>query len=60
MNWLKGKKTYIVAALMALASLVHLLAGDMSIAQFVTSDHVITLLEATGFASLRAGVSKGL
>ena len=30
MNWLKGKKTCIVSALMALASLFHLLAGHIN------------------------------
>lgn len=57
MQWLKGKKTYIVAGLMALASLVHLVSGDMGLAEFVTSDHLSTLLEGIGLGTLRAGVS---
>lgn len=58
MQWLQGKKTYLISALMVLVSLIHLVVGDMSLAQFVTSEHVITLLEATGLATLRAGVAK--
>ena len=57
MQWLKGKKTYIVAGLMASASLVHLMSGDMGLAEFVTSDHLNALLEGIGLGTLRAGVS---
>jgi hypothetical protein len=57
MQWLKGKKTYIIAGLMVAASLIHLLSGDMSLADFVTSEHLNTLLEGVGLGTLRAGVS---
>jgi hypothetical protein len=57
MQWLKGKKTYIIAGLMATASLIHLLSGDMSLAEFATSEHLNTLLEGEGLGTLRAGVS---
>ena len=57
MQWLKGKKTYIIAGLMATASLIHLLSGDMSLADFVTSEHLNTLLEGVGLGTLRAGLS---
>lgn len=57
MNWLKGKKTYIIAGLMATTSLIHLLLGDMSLAEFVSGEHVNTLLEGIGLGTLRAGVS---
>ncbi len=57
MQWLKGKKTYIIAGLMASASLVHLMSGDMGLAEFVTSEHLSTLLEGVGLGTLRAGVS---
>ena len=57
MDWLKGKKTYIVAGLMVVASLLHLITGDMGLAEFVTSDYLNTLLEGVGLGTLRAGVS---
>jgi hypothetical protein len=57
MNWLKGKKTYITAGLMVLASLVHLFMGDISFMEFATSEHLNTLLEGVGLGTLRAGVS---
>jgi hypothetical protein len=57
MQWLKGKKTYIIAGLMVLTSLVHLLSGDMGFVEFVTGEHLNTLLEGVGLGTLRAGVS---
>ena len=57
MQWLKGKKTYIIAGLMVSVSLIHLLFGDMSLAEFVTSEHINTLLEGIGLSTLRSGVS---
>jgi hypothetical protein len=56
MNWLNGKKTYIVSALMALTSLVHLVTGNLTLVEFISSDHIMTLFEALGFFSLRAGM----
>lgn len=56
MNWLKGKKTYIIASLMVAVSLVHLLSGDMSLAEFITGEHINTLLEGVGLGTLRAGI----
>lgn len=58
MYWLKGKKTYLIAGLMVLVSMLHLITGDMNLAEFVTSEHVNTLLEGIGLGTLRAGVSK--
>ena len=57
MDWLKGKKTYIVAGLMVLASLLHLITGDMGLAEFFTSEQLNVLLEGVGLGSLRAGVA---
>ena len=57
MDWLKGKKTYIVAGLMVLASLLHLITGDMGLAEFITSEQLNVLLEGVGLGSLRAGVA---
>ncbi|MCH6578909.1 MAG: hypothetical protein IH802_00900 [Nitrospinae bacterium] len=58
MYWLKGKKTYLIAGLMVLVSMLHLITGDMSLAEFVTSEQVNTLLEGVGLGTLRAGISK--
>ena len=60
MKWLQGKKTYIIAGLMVLTSLVHLVAGDISLAEFITSEHVNTLLEGVGLSTLRAGVAQSV
>ncbi len=57
MTWLHGKKTYITAGLMVLASLVHLLTGDMGFVEFLTSEHLNTLLGGIGLGTLRAGVA---
>ena len=57
MNWLKGKKTYIIAGLMVSASLIHLFSGDIGFAEFAASEHLNTLLEGVGLGTLRAGVS---
>jgi len=58
MQWLKGKKTYIIAGLMVLASLVRFFSGDMGFVEFATSEHLNTLLEGVGLGTLRAGVSQ--
>jgi len=57
MNWLKGKKTYIIAGLMVSASLVHLFSGDIGLAEFAASEYLNTLLEGVGLGTLRAGIS---
>lgn len=59
MDFLKGKKTYIVAGLMVLSSLVQMVAGDINLQVFVTSPDFNTLLEGIGLGTLRAGVQKG-
>ena len=56
MYWLKGKKTYPIAGLMVLVSMLHLITGDMSLAEFVTSEQVNTLLEGVGLGTLLAGI----
>lgn len=55
---LKGRKAYIVAFLMVLASLVELLAGDMSLVEFVGSSNMQLFLEGLGISAIRAGISK--
>ena len=58
MNWLKGKKTYITSGLMVLVALLHLITGEMGLAEFFASEHMNTLLEGVGLGTLRAGVAK--
>lgn len=58
-EFLKGRKTYIVAALMFLVALVDVLSGDMTIAEFFKSPELIRVLEALGLISIRAGIAKG-
>jgi hypothetical protein len=60
MNWLKGKKTYIVSGLMVLVTLMQLLVGETTLQEFILSEHVTTLIEAVGLGTLRAGISSRL
>ncbi|MCF8722964.1 hypothetical protein LQ236_000984 [Nitrospina gracilis] len=60
MNWLRGKKTYLVAAMMVAISILNLITGDASLSELVSSPHFNTLLEGIGLGTLRAGVSKNL
>ncbi len=60
MEWLKGKKTYIVAALMVIVSLLNVLTGEMTLGEFFNSGNVHALLEGIGFGALRAGVTKAV
>ena len=57
MSGLKGKKTYLIAGLMVLISLVHLFSGDLGFVEFASSEYMNTLLEGIGLGTLRAGVS---
>ena len=60
MSWLKGKKTYIVSALMATVTLLQLIAGETTLQEFIMSEHVTTLIEAMGLGTLRAGIASRL
>jgi hypothetical protein len=57
MNWLKGKKTYIVSGLMVLVTLIQWLVGETTLQEFILSEHVTTLIEAVGLGTLRAGIA---
>ena len=57
MNLLKGYRTYIIAALLVLVSLINLLTGDISIVEFLNSPDLLVLLNGLGLATLRAGVN---
>jgi len=54
MNVLKGKKTYIIAALVGLATAIHQL-GYIDTGMYQA---ILGFLGAGGLATLRAGVSK--
>ena len=54
---LKGKKTYIIASMMAMSVLAQLIMGDITFGQFFADGHVVTLLESLGLGSLRAGIT---
>jgi hypothetical protein len=58
MNWLNGKKTYIVSILMLFVSSLNLITGNISLNEFVSSDSMTLLLEALGFSALRASVKQ--
>ncbi len=60
MKWLKGKKTYIVSGLMVAVTLLQMLAGETTLQEFIMSEHVVTLIEATGLGTLRAGIAGNL
>ncbi|MCH7622897.1 MAG: hypothetical protein IIB46_02315 [Nitrospinae bacterium] len=60
MNWLKGKKTYIVSILMATVTLLQLITGETTLQEFIMSEHVTTLIEAVGLGTLRAGIASRL
>lgn len=55
---LKGRKTYIVAFLMVLVSVVNIVTGDASLQEVLASDELWVLLNGLGLGSLRAGVEK--
>ncbi len=58
MKWFEGKKTYIISALMAATSLMHLINGDATLQEFIMSDQVTTLMEALGLGTLRSGIAR--
>ena len=58
MNWLKGKKTYLVSILMLFVSSINLLTGNISFNEFIFSDSMTLLLEAMGLSALRSGIKK--
>jgi hypothetical protein len=58
MSWFNGKKTYILSAFMIVVSLIHLLAGNLTLIEFIGSDHMINLFEALGLSTLRIGISQ--
>ena len=43
---------------MTLVSLVHLVTGNLTLVEFISSDHMMSLFEALGLTTLRAGIQK--
>lgn len=58
LGFLKGKKSFIIAALLVLVALFKVIVGDMSLMGFLQSPELIQLLSGFGLAALRSGVSK--
>lgn len=58
MDFIKGKKTYLVAGLLILVGLVQALSGEASAWQGVL-DNVLILLNGLGLGFLRAGIAGG-
>ncbi len=57
MNFLKGKKTYIIVILGVLTILTQFISGDVTFAQFLASVSVVQLIELLGIGAVRKGVS---
>ena len=55
MDFLKGKKTYILGGLIFLQAFVSLLVGDITIAEFF--NELPEMLGGLGFMALRAGLN---
>jgi len=57
LNWLKGKKTYIVSLIGAIIAVGSLLLKVLN-GEPVSMDDVIVILELLGIGGLRAGIAK--
>jgi len=57
-EFLQGKKTYVISFLLCLVALVRVLTGEIGFFDFVASPDFIILLNGVGLATLRAGVSR--
>jgi len=57
MKFIKGYKSYIIATLLVLVSLINMLTGDLTIAQALQDPNLLILLNGLGVAALRNGLS---
>lgn len=57
-NFLKGKKTYIIVAIGVANVLTNFGYSDITFIEFVTSPEILKLLEILGIGTIRAGISK--
>jgi hypothetical protein len=57
-EWLQGKKTYILVGIGVLGALVHFLTGDLTFLQFVQSEEFIALLALLGIGTAKAGLTR--
>ena len=55
-NFLQGKKTYIVSALLVAVAVINFLAGDATLSQVLSDPNLLILLNGAGLATLRAGI----
>ena len=61
MDWLRGKKTFIIAILMSMVGIVNLLTGDIAlpnIMALLASDDMRMVFDGMGLSFLRMGVAK--
>ena len=58
--FLKGKKTYIVAGLLVIVSILDVITGDVTVVELVSDPNVVILLNGLGLATLRAGVQSSV
>ncbi len=56
MDKFKGYKTFIVSGLLVIVGLINLLAGDISLTQFLSSPDLLVILGGLGLAGLRDAV----
>jgi len=56
MSFIKGYKSYIVAALLVVVALLDVLTGDMTLSVFLNSPELLILLNGVGLAALRHGM----
>lgn len=58
MAWLKGKKTYIIAAVLVALGIFKVVVGDMDVVTLLQSPELLEILAGLGLGALRAGVAK--
>lgn len=56
--FLSGKKTYIMAIVLAIVATYETVTGDLSIRQAIQEGRGVELLQAMALATLRAGIAK--
>ena len=56
MEWLKGKKTFIVAVLMVVVGVLNVVTGSMSFSDFMHSQDLMVVLTGMGFGAIRSAI----
>ena len=57
-NYLKGKKSYVVSFLLMAVAVVNFLVGDASLSELLSDPNLLILLNGAGLGALRAGMGK--